>query len=1229
MLGKKFITFILVLLCLIVSTTQASKSVFIISKHSTPSQAQAYSIDGNEVTLQGTLDVNTYNSGFGAVGNAVWPEKELMFVTYETSPMVVWASTKTLQKVGEFDTGVIALSGIAIDENREKIYIVRRGNNDLYVFSIDEPNNNLVLHSHYELDVPSGYLSAWGIALDETNGLLYISTDTKTVHIYDTNDWGHDHYIDIEVGGTNRPAVGIAVDPTRDYLYTGDWDGHHYLVRTMTNSPYTSIEVEIEDVYGSSAPLLGVDVDEETGLVYCTTYHNDFRVYDSNLSLHDTEPNDIFGPAGVAVGGLYKPPFPLVVLIKDDNDVDCASPLISEAEHEFMGSPYNWLYYNIHYDANGFADTNVIITDHLPAEVNYISSDPCGVYDYNWHTVTWDINDMSASDSNTFRIQVGVNYYAKPGHTIINLCEIESDLYYKFTTLETDVCCYGRDIIYVDANANGFNNGTSWLDAYKDLQDALHTARKCGCEQIWVAEGTYKPTDIAYIYNDTMARSISFELVNNIAIYGGFPNSGDPNFADRDWQTHITTLSGDIAAPNDHSDNSYHVVKCLDVNNAILDGFTITAGNANASGSTDPNRCGGGIYCKDSNNLTLTNCNVSDNSAKYGGGMYNYNEFSPANITNCIFTDNTASESGGGMYNYLSSPKLINCTFTLNKSTIQNSYGGGMYNKQSSPTLINCTFSGNSMGLHGNGGAIYNTSSDPNITNCTFCDNSAYRGGAVYNNYSDPNITNCIFADNETSDCGGGMYSFHGLPEVTNCIFTDNYAVNSGGGIYSSSSEPKITKSIFTGNDAKNNGGGVCSGSSTLNVTNCIFTGNIVTEANSAGAGMHNYAFSSVAVANCVFSGNTSYGKAGGINNNYSGVSLTNCTVSGNAAWYGGGMRNVASSGVNTTNCIFWDNVAGTNGDEILNDSNTCYLSVTYSDVKGGWTGDGNIDEDPCFYEVEQSDGSWTENASYDNSTFQSTLTNSGADWAVNELAGKFVNPYTSQYLQFFIVSNDVNTMKVWSDVNDIAGYGDPYHIYDYHLRVGSACIDHGYPEGDYTGQTDIDGEPRLFDGDANGTPTVDMGADEYYWSPADFNSDGFVNFFDYAFFSSAWQSDPNDENYNEDCDLEDNNSIDYNDIALFCEDWLWQTAWAKAFPFSYGRGMGKSMGMGMGEGFFPSIQAKQAQPELTADDIEEILKWLAELWLTDEEVRKMISEDEWLKFMEAVIQAAKQLIYN
>ncbi|MBA7637616.1 hypothetical protein ES703_45262 [subsurface metagenome] len=707
-------------------------------------------------------------------------------------------------------------------------------------------------------------------------------------------------------------VVGIAIDVANQYVYTGasQFGNSYYLTKYDLGAG-----IESRVYVGSS--ILGIAVDQDTSYVYITTYSDgDYYtrdrliIYDSNLVKQPWESGDIGNPAGVVVAGEVSYKSPDFLLVKDDNDVDCVSPLISEFEHKWIGTPYNWLYYNIHYDANGHADTNVVITDFLPrrddgnALVSYYSSDPCGIYDANEHTVTWNIGDISAEDSDTFRIQVAVNYYARPGETIRNYCEIEGDEYFMFTTEDTNVCCYGGNIIYVDEDANGYNNGTSWLNAYEDLQDAFHTARNCGCEQIQVAEGTYKPTD-------RKVRMISFDLLDEVAVYGGFPPGGGTWF-ERNPSTYETILSGDIGTPNDLSDNSYHVVKCQDVNNTILDGFTITRGNADAP-DDDPNCCGGGIYIGglyiyNFSAPTITDCNISNNSARYGGGVLNYS--SDPNITNCTFSNNSARE-GGGAYNYSSSdPNITNCTFTGNTAY---NYGGGMVNSyESSPTIINCTFSGNSTtatGENSYGGAICNrNNSDANVTNCTFSNNLASHGGGICNNSSDPNVNNCIFTGNTAVYYGGGIYNYQSFPTVANCVFSGNSSDYAGGGMANYQSSPTVTNCTFSGNSANYYGGGIYNRDvSSPNVTNCIFWGN---EAETDGSEIYNY--------------------DGGSNPNF-----TYCDIEGglNNGPGCGGYPSIGSDNIDS-NPLFYDS----------NDPNDYHLG---SDSPCIDAGDPNFDPDP------------------------------------------------------------------------------------------------------------------------------------------------------------------------------------------------------------------------------------------------------------------------------------------
>jgi hypothetical protein len=251
-------------------------------------------------------------------------------------------------------------------------------------------------------------------------------------------------------------------------------------------------------------------------------------------------------------------------------------------------------------------------------------------------------------------------------------------------------------------------------DAACDLQTALSIASSG--DQVWVAAGSYKPTD-------TADRSATFHLESGVAIYGGFPALGGAWEA-RDWATNLTTLSGDIGNSGVSTDNSYHVVTGSGVTaSAVLDGFTISGGNANG---ISPHYYGGGMY-NSSSSPTLTNIIFSSNSAyDSGGGMYNYSSSNPT-LINVTFSGNSAYE-GGGMANNSSSPTLTNVTFSANPATV----GGGMSNEySSSPTLTNVTFSANPATIYG--GGMYNGGSSPVLYNVTFSGNSAINGGGMYN----------------------------------------------------------------------------------------------------------------------------------------------------------------------------------------------------------------------------------------------------------------------------------------------------------------------------------------------------------------------------------------------------------------------------------------------------------------------------------------------------------------
>jgi regulation of enolase protein 1 (concanavalin A-like superfamily) len=275
------------------------------------------------------------------------------------------------------------------------------------------------------------------------------------------------------------------------------------------------------------------------------------------------------------------------------------------------------------------------------------------------------------------------------------------------STDEGNVCCPTGNVIYVNVNATGANNGSSWADALTDLLSAINTTCP-GITEVWVAAGTYYPTT-------TGDRGISFRLRNGRAVYGGF-NGTETMLSQRNWVANPTILSGDIGIPGDNSDNSFHVVRNYSFllnNSARLDGFTITGGNATGSAS---NTYGGGMFNFQSN-PTIANCTFINNSGINGGGVANQN--SAPTYLNCRFIQNTGTVRGGGMYNENADPMVINGSFTGNFSL----NGGGLYASASSfPVITNSSFSGNR--ASGQGGAVISfTGSAVTLTNCVIWNN--------------------------------------------------------------------------------------------------------------------------------------------------------------------------------------------------------------------------------------------------------------------------------------------------------------------------------------------------------------------------------------------------------------------------------------------------------------------------------------------------------------------------
>ena len=224
-------------------------------------------------------------------------------------------------------------------------------------------------------------------------------------------------------------------------------------------------------------------------------------------------------------------------------------------------------------------------------------------------------------------------------------------------------------IIYVDGSATGNNNGTTWTDAFTDLNDALAQAANASLgTAVWIAQGTYTPAPPGGL------RSRTFAIPTGITVHGGF-QSGATSTSQADNNLYPTILSGDLDADDapgfvNRSDNSLHVVTAICTSySTYLQECTIAGGSSTG--------VGGGLLIADSN-LRVYDCIIEDNeAADAGGGVYMVN--GRLYMTTGSVTGNRATNAesvGGGISGGFSASMDLR---SLNISNNSADTGGGVY----------------------------------------------------------------------------------------------------------------------------------------------------------------------------------------------------------------------------------------------------------------------------------------------------------------------------------------------------------------------------------------------------------------------------------------------------------------------------------------------------------------------------------------------------------------------
>jgi len=353
------------------------------------------------------------------------------------------------------------------------------------------------------------------------------------------------------------------------------------------------------------------------------------------------------------------------------------------------------------------------------------------------------------------------------------------------------------------------------------------------------------------------------------------------------------------------------------------------------------------------------------------------------------------------------------------------------------------------------------------ITHCLLKYNRVpgFGGAIAMSNADGTKIANCTFVQNTAAGCGGAIYNEGGKGvQITDCTFLENSANDSGGAIYNVESSVTITGCIFrsntVGSDTSCVGGAVFNDKSSPTITNCLF------EANRApyGAGMFNYLGSPV-IDSCSFIACDPLfaTDGGGIYNNGGSPTVKNCLFQQNDVGnQGAGLMSDGAAG-KTINCVFWQNHADRGGGAIYITSsstvNPQFTNCTLFDNSTGGMGGGVYSEGTP--------------STFVNCIIWRNVADGGTP-GVYTLPGTSTPP-VARYCDIEGSSTYPGTKNLRVDPLCV----DP-NSGDFSLTIDSPCLDAGDNSVVAGVAKDYNDEPRLVDGDGNGSALVDIGACEF-----------------------------------------------------------------------------------------------------------------------------------------------------